>query len=107
MENFYFSPEKSGLSIVASVDLADSYEFDTWVVWKDTKKHFYWAHDSGCSCPTPFEDYDTIESLHELALHNFNILEKDIRGTDRLLDREQRDKIDDFLRIIRIALLEE
>ncbi len=46
-----------------------SYQFDTRVVWKHSSGAFYTARDSGCSCPTPFEDYKSIESLERLDLN--------------------------------------
>lgn len=35
-----------------------SYEFDTLIFWKTKTDEIYMAHDSGCSCPTPFEKYE-------------------------------------------------
>lgn len=31
------------------------YSFDTLVFWRTKDGEIYMAHDSGCSCPTPFE----------------------------------------------------
>ena len=57
--NPYYSPEKSGLEIIGEVDFSDgSYQFNYLVVWKDLATgKLYYAEDSGCSCPSPFEDY--------------------------------------------------
>lgn len=55
--NIYYSPEKFGLTIVGEIEMSGGYEFDTTVLWKDDQG-FAWAHDQGCSCPTPFEDID-------------------------------------------------
>ena len=33
---------------------AGAYEFDIFAVWTDGRA-LYWAADSGCSCPTPFD----------------------------------------------------
>lgn len=60
-DNPYYHPEKVGLEIVALLEDADAnYSFDTVLVVRDTQGTlsgpFYAAHDSGCSCPTPFED---------------------------------------------------
>lgn len=66
--NPYYNPESLGLETVAELEFSDgSYQFDTLVVWrhKDSGK-FYTARDSGCSCPTPFEDYCGIDKLTEL-----------------------------------------
>lgn len=60
MSNVYYDPEKLGLKIVGVLDQPDlSYEYNTFVVWQheDSKRLFY-ATDTGCSCPTPFEEYN-------------------------------------------------
>lgn len=61
-ENFYGSPEKHGLEIVGEVDAGGGYDFEKFVVWTDGRR-LYYATDSGCSCPTPFEDIDTVSDL--------------------------------------------
>lgn len=52
--NLYSSPEKFGL---VEVEWSDGcYQFDLTVVWRDTQTGaLYFADDSGCSCPVPFE----------------------------------------------------
>ena len=44
---------------IASLDLDEpDYSFDLLTVWKNKKTgKFVYATDSGCSCPTPFEDH--------------------------------------------------
>lgn len=57
MNNIYYDPEKFGLTTVGSVEWRPcSYEFDFTVVWKQGGKYLT-GSDSGCSCPTPFEDH--------------------------------------------------
>lgn len=61
--NVYYNPEKYGLEVVTEVEWSEPcYSFDTTIVWKKGKK-FYWASDSGCSCPAPFEDYNSLDDL--------------------------------------------
>lgn len=57
-ENLYYHPEKHGLEIFDMVEYPPCYDFDMCVVWRDvaTDELFY-AFDSGCSCPTPFENH--------------------------------------------------
>lgn len=56
--NPYYNPEATGLTKVAEVDLAEPcYSFDLLAVFADGEG-LYLATDSGCSCPTPFEDYN-------------------------------------------------
>lgn len=55
--NLYYNPEDHGLEIVSSVDVGDSYEFDMTVIFRDVETGALMiGSDSGCSCPTPFED---------------------------------------------------
>lgn len=59
MSNIYSNPEDFGLSIVKSHDTVGGYGFNTvvvfrWDAWGPVK--YFVAHDSGCSCPSPFED---------------------------------------------------
>ena len=61
----YYQPEKFGLRIVGELNDPEAcYSFDDFVLWKheETGK-FYWAVDSGCSCPTPFEHFTSIDKL--------------------------------------------
>jgi hypothetical protein len=66
--NPYYSPEKFGLEIVGEAELSvPNYDFDMLVVWKDADGTLYYAQDSGCSCPSPFEDYNSVDDLHKLT----------------------------------------
>lgn len=66
-ENFYYHPEKYGLTPVGEVSWDDAaYQFDFTVVYhrKEDGKFLY-ASDSGCSCPSPFEDHE-LSDLEEI-----------------------------------------
>lgn len=70
MSDVYYSPEDFGLEIVTEVEWSGgSYEFDKTVIWKDNAGQLYLAEDSGCSCPSPFEDYTDIEDLTKVTVH--------------------------------------
>jgi hypothetical protein len=77
MTTIYYSPEDYGLEVVGHLEQPDmSYEFHILGVWKDTKTgRIFWAEDSGCSCPIPFEDFhfhsadDTNLDSDMVALH--------------------------------------
>jgi hypothetical protein len=61
----YYQPEAFDLEPVCEIDYSDgSYQFDLRVIWrhKPTGK-LYTGRDSGCSCPSPFEDFTNIEDL--------------------------------------------
>ncbi len=67
--NVYETPEKYGLKVVAELEFSDlSYVFDTRVVWRHEETGIlYTARDAGCSCPSPFEEYNTLADLEQLA----------------------------------------
>ncbi|WDM16722.1 hypothetical protein J3S85_37795 [Streptomyces lavenduligriseus] len=63
-ENVYHHPEKHGLTVVGEVDTAGGYEFNMLVVWvRDEDSAMFWSTDSGCSCPSPFEDVEGVDGL--------------------------------------------
>lgn len=74
MNDVYYNPESFGLSVVGEVQWDEPcYDFDLTVVWTDGSL-FYWADDSGCSCPSPFEDFVSLDhagilrgSFHDMA----------------------------------------
>lgn len=63
--NPYYHPEALSLEIVGVLEFSDlDYQFDTRIVWRHIESGvFYTARDSGCSCPCPFEDYNSLEDL--------------------------------------------
>lgn len=64
--NIYYDPKAFGLSTFGEIEYSSGcYEFDTLVIWEDERGGLWWARDSGCSCPTPFEDEnrDTIQPI--------------------------------------------
>lgn len=61
--NPYYSPEKFGLEIIGEINDPDaSYSFDMVVFWRKGRQ-VYAAADSGCSCPSPFEEVKGIDDL--------------------------------------------
>lgn len=58
MSDVYYSPGKYGLTTIGEIDWSDGcYQFDLTVVWKrEADGRFLYADNSGCSCPSPFED---------------------------------------------------
>ena len=75
--NVYYNPEHFDLEVIAEFDFSSgSYEFDKRVIWKDLQDGtLYTARHSGCSCPTPFEDYESKADLSEVRSTNWLIEE--------------------------------
>jgi hypothetical protein len=102
--NVFYHPEVHGLTVVAELEFSDlDYQFDTRVVWKDESGVLYTARDSGCSCPTPFEDYTSVQDLERV---NIKDLENEVESEKKNkwgnpdLVRDSRD----FLETVRAAL---
>ena len=56
--NPYYDNDKLGLEMLSFDEPDMSYEFNTLCFWATPDRRVYSASDSGCSCPTPFEDYE-------------------------------------------------
>ena len=54
--NPYYHPEQLGLEIISFDEPDLAYEYNTLCFWASADGKIYSASDSGCSCPTPFED---------------------------------------------------
>lgn len=66
MSNVYYSPQDFGLTIVGDVEdhsYDNDYGFNMFVVWANSEGALFYSWDSGCSCPSPFENHDSIYSL--------------------------------------------
>jgi hypothetical protein len=62
--DIYYNPEKFGLEKVGEFDWADpDYSFDICCVWKAQRGQYWVGNDSGCSCPSPFENVNDINEL--------------------------------------------
>lgn len=100
-ENPYYSPEKCGLEIFEDIDTAGSYEYDMIVIWKRLSDNtLWWDSDSGCSCPSPFDNGDHGHDLKELnkdTFYNFNLaLENHCNISKEQIENISR-KVKDFL----------
>ena len=99
MANVYYNPEEFGLTQIGHIELAGSYEFDTYVLWKDKNGLVYWAHDVGCSCPVPFQTFERVEDLH--AVRVFTDLEPLKRELgSRVIDGHDQGKLMDLYRVV-------
>lgn len=75
--NPHYNPEACGLRLIDCLDKSSGcYEFAYLVVWQDIPTgSYYYATDSGCSCPEPFGDIHCLADLTEI---------KDIYETERV-----------------------
>lgn len=79
--NPYYNPEDCGLELLDSVDTAGSYEFDIFAIWKELDDNtIWWDSDSGCSCPTPFENGSHDLTQVTLEGNSFKVFEDALNG---------------------------
>jgi len=65
--NPYSSPQNVGLEIIGTLDASEAYEFDILLVVRDTATgRVYLDTDSGCSCPAPFENVNSLSDMQEI-----------------------------------------
>lgn len=89
--NIYYHPEKWGMSIFDQIDTAGSYEFDMFVIWeKDDDKTLWYATDSGCSCPTPFENIDSMGDLNQITTDTFYNFEQALFNHNNILTEDYK-----------------
>ena len=77
----YMQAEKFGLSIVGELDdpFAD-YSFNKLVVWQHEDGRLFYATDLGCSCPSPFENFRSLDSLTEITDESWNAFEEAVKN---------------------------
>lgn len=65
--NPYHNPANCGLEILAVAEDDEPWQFDLLVLWRDLDSgRFFVGADSGCSCPSPFEDVRSVADLSEV-----------------------------------------
>lgn len=63
-KSIYSNPQNFGLVYLFEIQWGEpEYSFDITAVWKSSDDVFYIASDSGCRCPSPFENFGGIEDL--------------------------------------------
>jgi hypothetical protein len=101
----YYQPEKFDLTPVAELEFSDGfYQFDLRVVWSHPELGLLTARDSGCSCPSPFEEYTDLSHLSQV---DYAALETEItehRASDYSGAYPTEEDADRFLSKVRNAL---
>mgnify|MGYP000313948108 CR=1 FL=1 len=106
MSNLYYSPEDFGLQLVKELSESNmSYSFNLICVWQHLDGNLYWAHDSGCSCPSPFEDFSSVGELALLDHFTFDAFSrflKDEWQTDELIAKDWAEAVQVMSKIARM-----
>lgn len=78
----YYDPFEFNLYPLAELELDDeAYQFNILCVWRHEDDRLFWGQDSGCSCPSPFEDFVTLDSLDELSRYDYPMIERIVRAS--------------------------
>ena len=99
--NPYYDPAKLGLTMLKFDEPDMCYEYNTLCFWVTESGQVYSASDSGCSCPTPFEEYEgenqkqVIQKLErvgslEQAIGIFDSWNKSSYGSKPLLPADEK-----------------
>lgn len=63
----YYQPEAFGLTILGTIERYEpDYSFDFVVVFLHEDGRIFAGQDSGCSCPSPFEDFTSLDKLDKI-----------------------------------------
>lgn len=95
MHNIYYNPKECGLEIVEVLDESNlSYEFNTLLIVRATDTNrMYYATSSGCSCPTPFEEYSYASAkehnLEEITKENLESFINSVNSFPVSVDERQ------------------
>jgi hypothetical protein len=90
----YHQPEHFGLTPIGSIDDPNaSYSFDDLIVWQHTDGRIFWAQDAGCSCPSPFEDFTSLNQLNLVTEDTWGDFEAAVREHCAPYDWESRTAI--------------
>ncbi len=80
-KNCYSNPDHFGLTIVCEIDDPDAcYSFEMIILWRDDAGRLFYACDEGCSCPSPFEMYQSVDSLNVLTDESWSEFEEMVNG---------------------------
>lgn len=62
----YYQPEVFGLTPVGDIEWDnEAWQFHITAVWVDDAGSIFYATDSGCSCPSPFEGFTALEEVEK------------------------------------------
>lgn len=98
----YYQPEAFGLTVLDVLSEPDLwYEFHMLVAWQHEDGTVYYASDSGCSCPSPFEWATSLDELEKLTTETWDDFHELVEG----FPCNDADRAD-FLRNVYMALRE-
>jgi hypothetical protein len=100
--NPYYNPERCGLVILQTLEADLSYEFEIFVLWKDIETgNAYFGYDSGCSCPTPFEDFTSLYDMTQVTWGSLNAIHYMLERCSHI----SLEDVQDMMRAARSTLL--
>lgn len=68
--SLYSNPSDHGLTLIADVNFSEGWDFDIFALFRNDEGMWFMAHDSGCSCPSAFEDYYSADQIADGRVFN-------------------------------------
>lgn len=100
-KNIYDEPAAFGLTLLGEASEGSGYDYNILAVWQDPDGRLWWLDDAGCSCSSPFEDYDRT-NLHRLT--SIDELNAAIAETFKYSAPSDAEEIPKLRRLVRDAL---
>lgn len=105
--DLYNDPEKFGLKLIGSIEWYEAaWEFDLTIVLIDESGQLYYASDSGCSCPSPFENYTNVSDATKVSFTELDayLKERAESAKDRTEATDLEGKVTRLIELTREAM---
>lgn len=94
MSNLYYHPEDFDLKIFATIEDEPYYDFNITVILQDKQGNLFYAQDSGCSCPSPFENHK-YEDLMPITIDTLDDFRREVKEHHR----QEPSHFDEFYKV--------
>lgn len=107
MNNIYDNPEVAGLEKLVELNEPGlHYAYNIFIVVRHIEsRRLFFVEDTGCSCPSPFENYyfnsPSEHNIREVEAHNFYAFESDVNNFPVEMAQRQA-----AISLVRLALKE-
>lgn len=87
--DIYYNPDTFGLTPVTEIEWDNEcYQFNITAVWEKDGE-FWMASDSGCSCPSPFENFESLADA-EGPYTRFQVIQELTSAANEILQSAYR-----------------
>jgi hypothetical protein len=106
-EDIYYAPEDHGLTVIGELDDPNAcYSFDLLVVWQHDDGRILYGIDSGCSCPSPFEDVYSSDEFTEVTNDKWKEFEAAVKTHAKPRHEKDNDIMNTAFDVEKVLLLQ-